>query len=230
MSQGPYASLNFAWSTGDDEATVRHNFALAAARLGVPPDRLRVLSQVHGKLCLRASPGDSWEETLRREGDALWAAEPGLACGVRVADCVPILVADERSGAACAIHSGWRGTVLDIVGASIAALRDALPGARLLAAVGPHISTPAFEISDEVAAQIEAASPVPGVIHRAGHDRPHADLRAVVDAQLRRAGVDHIDHVEGCSVLDPARFFSFRRDGARSGRNMAAIATRAPAP
>lgn len=228
VSHGPYASLNFSWSTGDDEACVRQNLERAATALGVPVSRLYFLSQIHGAVVQQVDGDEPWDRVIRTEGDALLSAQPGLACAVRVADCVPILIADARSGAVCAVHAGWRGAVAGIAAAAVDALR-ARPGAgELLAAVGPHISAASFEIGDEVAAQIEAAAPGHGVIVRSPGQKPHADLRRLVTWQLHRAGVEQVDQVMGCTVLDPARFFSFRRDGARSGRHLAAIVPRGP--
>ena len=227
VSEGPYATLNFAWSTGDDEGRVRENLARAAAYLGVPADKVFFLSQTHGIDVHRVGAADDRELVVRKEGDAVVSTDARVAAGVRVADCVPVLVADVKSGGVVAIHSGWRGTVADIVAAGVRALREVVPaGAELIAAVGPHLSVAGFEIGEDVAQTIERASPVPDVIDRTSYAKPHADLRRVVDAQLRRAGISEIDHVEGCTYLDAARFFSFRRDGQKSGRHLAAIVPR----
>jgi copper oxidase (laccase) domain-containing protein len=95
----------------------------------------------------------------------------------------------------------------------------------LVAAIGPHISLQAFEVSEEVAREIAAASPDPDVVDTTFGPRPHVDLRRVIRAQLRVAGVPeaNIDDVFGCTVGDPTQFFSFRRDGPKSGRHLSAI-------
>lgn len=227
VSQGAYSSMNFAWSTGDDRELVLENVRRAAARLGVEPARLFYLSQVHGDVCHTVSADSRWDQVLLIEGDAIASRDTRVACGVRTADCVPILLADAQTGAVSAIHAGWRGAELDIAARAIEHLRDMTgePG-RLIAAIGPHISPSAFEIGDEVAERIERASPATGVVLRAAGQKPHADLRAMVEAQLRRAGVAEVDHVQGCTVNEPELYFSFRRDGARSGRHLAAIVPR----
>jgi hypothetical protein len=227
VSGGPFASLNFSALTGDDPDNVQENLARAAACLNVEPSRLFVLSQVHGVACREVHEGEDREIVAREEGDAVLAARGALACGVRVADCTPILVGDREGGAVAAIHAGWRGVEQDIVGAAIRRLSAlAGPRARLIAAIGPHISRDAFEVGDDVADRLAASSPVEGVTRRYPDGRMHVDLRRIVEAQLHRAGVEEIDHVPGCTVLEPARFFSFRRDGQRSGRHLAAIAPR----
>lgn len=224
-SQGPYASLSFSLSVGDEPAHVAENLRRAGARLGVSPERIYYLSQVHGITTHRADERLSASEFVELEGDAVMAREGRLACGVRSADCVPILLGDRRSGAVAAIHAGWRGVVAGVVSAAITRLRAELgvPG-DLVAAIGPHISVAAFEVSVEVAEQLAAASNESEAI-RPGARRPHADLRRIVRAQLVAAGLapSAIDDVLGCTWSEPERFFSFRRDGAKSGRHLSAI-------
>jgi YfiH family protein len=132
---------------------------------------------------------------------------------------------DRETGAVAAIHAGWRGVACGVVGAAVEALRE-LTGRRgdLLAAIGPHISVRAFEVGEDVAAQLAAASDARGVVERTAA-RPHVDLRRIVRAQLLGGGVapSAVDDVLGCTVSEPQRFFSFRRDGEKSGRHLAAI-------
>jgi YfiH family protein len=155
---------------------------------------------------------------------------PGaVAVGVRVADCVPILVGDEASGDAAAIHAGWRGVVAGVVPAAIAGLLRDPPGLaalaarraeRLVAAIGPCIGACCFEVGRDVAERI-------GFVAREVGEKAYVDLRAAVRAQLVTAGMrtERIEDVPGCTKHEPGRFHSFRRDGADSGRMLAAIAT-----
>lgn len=227
VSEGAYGSLNVAVSSGDDPDRVGENLRRCAEALGVGPGRLFFLSQVHGKSARAVGPGDEPGVVAREQGDIVLSAEPGFACAVRSADCVPVLLGDRHTGAVCAVHSGWRGVELDAVGAGARALAElAGPDADLVAAVGPHIEVDAFEVGDEVAARLEAISPAPGVVRRAPGGRPHVDLRAIVTAQLLRAGVRAIDHVGGCTVAEPDLYFSYRRDGAASGRLLSALVAR----
>jgi YfiH family protein len=213
VSTGPYASLSFSTAVGDSHEHVRENLARAAAALGVEPGRLYFLSQVHG-----------------RDVVVLGGGETPVACGVRIADCVPVLIADRKSGAVAAAHAGWRGVAAGVAAEAARRVRD-LAGSdgELVAAIGPHISVSAFEVSEEVAEQLRAASPDPDVIDRGYGERPHVDLRRILHAQLRELGLREpdIDDVYGCTVGDPERYFSFRRDGKTSGRHLAAIVARA---
>ena len=231
VSRPPWDTLNFAAGTGDDPAAVRKNFALAAQILGVTASRLYVVSQVHGVAARVIEEGEDREDVLRAIADITLSRAPGVACGVRTADCVPILIADRTSGAVAAIHSGWKGTVANVAAAGVRALRD-LIGARgdFLAAIGPHIETCCFEVGADVAAELAACSSLGGAAVIPG-DKPHVNLRAIVRAQLEAEGLaaTAIDDVRGCTVGDRDRFHSFRRDGKVGGRLLSAIVVPASA-
>ncbi len=236
VSQGAYASLNFSVTTGDDPEHVRENFRRAALALALPPERLYFVSQVHGRAVQRADGAEASAKFQGREGDIVVSHGAELACAVRTADCVPILLADPRGGNVAAVHAGWRGVAHGAVLAGLQALLAA--GARaeeLLAAIGPHISARAFEVSDDVAAELLQASPDPDVVDRT-RSRPYVDLRRIVRQLLQTSGLraESIEDVHGCTVSDAARFFSFRRDcggsnnqnNKQTGRLLSAIVSR----
>lgn len=228
VSQGLYESLNFSVSVGDLPAAVEENCRRAADALGVVPSRLYYLSQVHGTTVCEVRGDEPAEHVLQWEGDALVSSSPGVACGVRSADCIPILIADLTTGRVAAVHAGWRGVAANIVRQALAALGGSPQD--WIAAIGPHISKAAFEVGDDVARQLAAASTTANPVDWRGDGKPHVDLRAIVRAQLCAEGTraEHIDDVAGCSYLEPERFFSFRRDGQRSGRHLSAICPRPP--
>jgi hypothetical protein len=229
VSEGPYSSLNFSASVGDEPLRVVENLKRAAGLLEVEPEALCFLAQVHGAQVRTACWGDTWSKLCEVEGDALVSSCPELACGVRTADCVPVLLGHRSTGEVAAVHAGWRGVVRGVVGAAV--LRFAsLPGGaeELVAAIGPHISVEAFEVSGEVAEELARAVPGCSVVAHNYGERPHVDLRRAVRAQLESLGVgaSRIDDVVGCTMGDPRRFFSFRRDGPKSGRHLSAIVPR----
>jgi polyphenol oxidase len=229
-SQGPFESLSFSTAVGDDPQHVDENLRRAGTLLGVDPARVLYLSQVHGRETRFFSTLELRSAIITLEGDAIGGSEPASAYGVRSADCVPVLVADDISGAVMAIHAGWRGVAGGAVEAGVGRLRQEVgENARLLAAIGPHISKAAFEVSEDVAAELAAACPVAGAVSRpAGREKPYVDLRFIVTRKLLALGLDPgaIDQVGGCTVLEPERYFSFRRDGKRSGRHLSAIVPR----
>ena len=233
MSAPPWGSLSFLIAVGDDPDAVRENWSRAAARLGVDPARLYVLSQVHGTVSHALEGAEDREEVARRTGDITLSREPGVAASVRTADCVPVLCADRASGAVAAIHSGWRGTVVNAAAAGVAALRALVGGGDLVAAIGPHIGACCFQVGPDVAEMLAGASALgDAAILRPEGERLRADLRRIVRAQLEAAGLsaDAIDDVPGCTFCEPTRFHSYRRDPGRSGRMLSAIVARGESP
>jgi len=228
VSTGPFESLNFSVAVGDELEAVSANLAAASRSLGVEDAKLCFVSQVHGARAAVVHGGQSRDDLLQLEADAVVTGTPGVACAVRTADCVPVLLADLETGFVAAAHAGWRGVVGGVLGAAVEELR-ALSGeeGRIVAAIGPHISLDAFEVSEDVALQIQSVCHK-AVVSRTYGDRPHVDLRVAVRDHLVRAGVPDasVDDVEGCTMLDGSRFFSYRRDGARSGRHLSAIVCR----
>jgi polyphenol oxidase len=219
-------------SRGDDAAGERASRARLARSLGYREAALYEVSQVHGRAIQVVKPGAAVATVRQTHADGLVAVGPGLPIGVRTADCVPILLADSRTGAVAALHAGWRGVVAGVVEAGIAAVHAAGQAqggapAVIVAAVFPHIRRCCFEVGSEVADALAAAIADDSVVDRSRH-KPHVDLARAVVAQLVRAGVDRacIDDVPGCTRCDSARFFSYRRDGAASGRHLTAIVSR----
>jgi YfiH family protein len=228
FSPAPFDSLHFG-SSGHAAEALAANVRTAAAKLAVDPARLYTATQVHGRDAIVVRGTEDRSEVLQRKADAVGSAARGVACGVKIADCVPVLVGDRASGAALAIHSGWQGTCANVVAAGVAALRDELGrDGELVAAIGPHIELCCFEVSDDVAQRLAACAPAVSVVDRGRGPKPHVDLRAIIRAQLDALGIanDAIDDVYGCTRCDAARFFSYRRDRENSGRLLAAIAVR----
>jgi YfiH family protein len=227
-SKSPFDSLHFG-SAGNDAETLAANVRTAAASLGVAEQRLYVVNQVHGRDTAVVRGDEPRKHVLERRADVVVAKVGGVACGVKVADCVPVLIADLATGAVAAIHSGWQGTVANVVEAGVTALRKETGIAGdLVAAIGPHIEVCCFEVGEDVAAKLAALVPGLDVVDRRRGERPHVDLRAIVRAQLRALGIGigAIDDVPGCTKCDAERFFSFRRDRETSGRLLAAIVAR----
>lgn len=225
VSEGAYSSLNLGGGVGDDASHVRENRRRLADALGV--DGVYQTAQVHGAAVHRPAPGDGHDATFEVQADALVAATPGMAVGVRVADCVPVLLADPVTGRAAAVHAGWRGVVADVTGAALAVL--GAPGevdpARVVAVIGPSIGPCCFEVGDDVAAAI-AASTRPDVVLRRDGNKPTVDLWLAVEARLRASGVGRVETLGRCTVCEREGFFSYRRDGQRSGRMVGAIVAR----
>jgi YfiH family protein len=219
--------LNF--GSSDDRASVQENLARAARALGVVPERIHFLNQGHGTSSSIIEVTSDRESSLRTEGDITLSRSPLVACGVRSADCVTVLVGCRKTGAVAAIHSGWRGTVANVAAHGLRALSQLIGASPdAVAAIGPHIEACCFDVEDDVAAELSGCSSLGNRAVKRMRGRAHVDLRAIVRAQLEAAGVEHaaIDDVRGCTVCDRERFFSFRRDKDESGRMLAAIVAR----
>ena len=195
-----------------------------ARAVGVSPAALYQVTQVHGARVVHA--GGERDLLRPEEGDALVATTPSVAVGVRVADCVPVLVGDRASGAVAAIHAGWRGIVSGVLRAALAAMPATGGGGSRVAAIGPCIGPCCFEVGADVGAQIAGACADEGVVARHAGEKAYVDLRRAVRAELCAAGMADADvhDVPGCTRCDATRFFSYRRDGANAGRHLAAIA------
>jgi hypothetical protein len=202
-------------------------FLAAAGLRGARPALLR---QVHGARVLEveriAAVGGGGLEADAVVAHA--AAGPrGLAPAVRWADCVPVLLAEQDGRAVAAVHSGWRGTAARVVPRAVARLaeRGVAPEA-LVAAIGPSIGPCCYEVGDEVADAVARASG--GMTARVVSGRPgrrRLDLREAIRLQLEGEGVGagSIHVAPWCTACSADLFFSYRRQGAAAGRQMACI-------
>ena len=192
------------------------DWAWVAERVGLPGAPVALISQVHGDSVVRAYGGGA-----AGIADAVFTEEKGLLVAVRVADCVPILVAGD--GVVGAIHAGWRGVAAGVIGQAVEAMGT---GRALLAAVGPCISVDAYEVGEEVVQGILGqGTPEEIFLRRDLGSKAHVDLGAAVVWQLQRAGVSQV-HVGGWCTWLRQDLHSFRRDGAASGRSAAIIGQR----
>jgi hypothetical protein len=226
VSEGPYASLNLGWATGDDDGAVEANYERLAAAFGTPRERLIGIRQDHGAEVMRIDGVRAPQDFTGRSADALVTSIPGLVLTVRVADCLPILLVDPESRGVAAVHAGWRGTLAGVLPSAVEALvrefRCAPSSLRM--AVGPGIGACCFEVSTGIAALMEH-----DIGLREGESREVGrsvwlDLTRINSRQAVDAGLlpERIWTSGLCTKCD-ARFFSYRRDGKRSGRSVGAI-------
>jgi YfiH family protein len=234
-SAPPFDSLNLGAKWGDAAATVAENRRRLASAVGVAGP-IYVARQVHGAAVAVVRAGDDPTAIAAIEADGLCSDDAGVALGVFVADCVPALIVDARSGAVAAVHAGWRGTVAGVLPAAVRALADRF-GARpgdLRVALGPSIGACCFEVGADVVAAFASAlaggpaADGPGVVHispRGVRDKWHVDLRLANRLLLERAGVapDAIDAAADCTHCDHPRFYSYRRDRDRTGQQMGVV-------
>lgn len=218
VSAPPYDTLNLGAQVGDHPADVEQNRRLLAAALGLPADRLTLMSQVHGADVAQVD-GQPTEPTTdatsgarrRPVADAMVTTTRGLALVVLIADCTPVLLAATEPDVVAAAHAGRRGVQAGVIAEVVAAMRRA--GARtdrIAARVGPAICGRCYEVSPDVQAEVVRAAPAARSTTRAG--TPGLDIRAAVVAQLATAGVSSVEVEPGCTA-ESADLYSYRRDG-----------------
>jgi hypothetical protein len=173
--------------------------------------------QVHSARCVEALDGS------RPEADGLWSLEHDLALAVYTADCVPVLLAGPTSIAAA--HAGWRGLVSGVVATTLATLPD--DPASLTAWIGPAIGACCYQVSEEVAHAVAAASASGVRVERS--PRPHLDLAGAAKTQLEAHGVRDIRVVARCTGCETDRLWSYRGHPATGRRNYALVWRTGPA-
>lgn len=215
ISRGAFASLNLG-GRDDAPAAIAENRRRLAAALGLR-GAPQWLSQVHGTRVLEAPFAQP-----HPEADASFTTALRVACAVQAADCLPVLFCDEQASVVAAAHAGWRGLAAGVLEATVARLPA--PASRLMAWLGPAIGPGHFEVGAEVRKAFIEVDAGAAEAFWAGA-RPQywfADLFALARRRLARAGVAQIYGGGLCTYSDPARFFSYRRDGA-TGRIAALI-------
>lgn len=227
VSAAPFDSLNLGRSAGDAPAAVDENRRRFAQALRARPVWL---SQVHGQRVVRLTGG---ADPAPPQADAAISTEPGIACTVMVADCLPLLFAAPAGRGVAAAHAGWRGLAAGVLETTVAALCEAAActPAQLQAWLGPCIGPRQFEVGADVLAAFARQADAPGARFvprpRAdGAQRWLADLPGLARDRLRALGLTQISGGAWCTVEDSSRFFSFRRDGV-TGRMGAAVWLRA---
>jgi YfiH family protein len=200
--------LNLGTHVGDVAEQVARNRALLAAKVPAQP---AWLSQVHGIAVAKASDAVLAHSPV--QADASIATEPGLACAVLTADCLPVLLCDVAGQAVGAAHAGWRGLAGGVLENTVARLRAAGAG-ELLAWLGPAIGPARFEVGADVLQAFvvqqpqarRAFAPLPG---KPG--KYLADIYLLARLRLEAIGVRRVSGGDYCTVSD-RRFYSYRRD------------------
>ena len=220
-SPAPYASLNLGDHVGDTPGHVADNRRRLAAACGVPDDRLALMQQVHGAdVAVVDGPVPDGLPGV----DALVTRTAGTALVVLAADCLPVLLADPVAGVVGVAHAGRQGLVAGVLQAALSAMAElgATP-AGTTAVVGPAACGRCYELPQQMADEVEAA--VPGTRSTTRTGTPSVDLAAGAVGILSRAGLQRVATAGGCTIEQPERWFSYRRDGV-TGRHAGLVRLR----
>ena len=223
VSPPPFDSLNFGPDLGDSDSFIEQNLRglMQSASLTCLPHQA---NQVHQSELLWCSGEGKMHS---QQADILMTHRSNTAVAVRIADCLPILLADPETGIVAAVHAGWRGTAASIVKTAVEAmLKHGAQHGKLLAALGPCIGPCCFAIGKDTAEALKKSTAGANdcFIHTS---EIHADLAEINVLQLIEAGLNksHIEVHKACTACHTEDFFSFRRDGKQSGRQLAVVAT-----
>jgi hypothetical protein len=212
ISAPPFDRFNLGLRSGDAPDAVQSNRGALQQVLGLP-SAPRWLHQVHGVNVAQLGPLPSTDEP---EADAAVSHIPGTVLAILTADCLPVLFCADDGSEIGAAHAGWRGLAAGVLEATLTQLET--PPGRLLAWLGPCIGAASYEVGEEVRRNFMATDPASAdcfVATRSGHWL--CDLPALARRRLQAAGVTRI-HGGGHDTFVDTRFYSYRREGASSGR------------
>jgi polyphenol oxidase len=221
-------SVNFSFQQGSPREVLQAR-KTACALLDIEADALTHVYQVHGTDIWEAGPqhrgaGARTGENQIGQGDGLITAAANLPLAILVADCIPVFFASHNASIIGLAHAGWRG-ILDNINARMVTRFQtdfSVPASEIRVWIGPGISSCCFQVKEDVWTPFaQDWHIVPGALDP---DRMTIDLKAIIRYQLQKSGVleDHIDVSPHCTCCRPA-YFSYRREGPGSGRNLAVI-------
>jgi YfiH family protein len=245
VSSGLYDSLNCGFGSDDAADLVAQNRERAAACLDLGADELAAVYQVHSADAITVTAASPKDRDKLVHADGMVTSTPGIGLAILTADCLPLLLADQRAGVIGACHAGWRGAATGIVGATIAAMRH--EGAQSITAlIGPTIRQASYQIGSDMRDEILATATTAGPTHNEINgcfipdaevaDRFRFDLPGFVRRHLQALGITRIedcgeDTYAATSGESPC-FFSHRRathaKAADSGRQISIIALQSP--
>jgi YfiH family protein len=209
VSAAPYEELNLGGAVGDDPDAVRANRELAAKSLGIEPDRVVWMNQVHGAE-VAVVDGPWGASSGIPSVDAIVTTRRGLALAVLTADCVPVLLADPVAGIAAAAHAGRPGMIAGVVPAALRAMTDlGAEPSRIVVRTGPTVCGRCYEVPEAMRAEVSAIEPA--AYAETSWGTPAVDVSAGVHAQLERLGVCDRAQSPVCT-LESDDHFSYRRD------------------
>lgn len=224
LSPAPFDSLNLGNPSGcaiqDDRGRIEENYGLLCTAAGLHERELVWVHQVHANQVVWCGKGPF---SCDQKADAIVSGDPHRVISVRIADCVPILIATGDGRYVAAVHAGWRGIVAGVIRKAVGELRQAGESA-LVATIGPCIGFDSFEVGPEVLAEFERVFGPDAPIRRREDAKGYADCREAVRRQLLEMGIERIDTTDRCTVRHREEFFSHRRDKGVTGRMAALIA------
>jgi len=222
VSEGFCGSLNVSAHERDDPAAVSENWRRLSHAFSLSREHVVTLRQVHGTRVVHG--GKDPVGYSEPEADGIITALPGRACAIKTADCLPILLYDSRKRAVGAVHAGWRGTAADIAARAVRHFEEFIGSSPsdVIAVLGPAIGPCCYEIDESVATHVKQREANMPALHYRGMGKWTFDLTLANERQLLNAGIrrDAIFSVRLCTSCRKDLFFSYRRDGEKTGRQL----------
>ncbi|MEJ6659566.1 MAG: peptidoglycan editing factor PgeF [Candidatus Thioglobus sp.] len=206
LAENGYADFNLAMHVNDNSQTVARNRAQLIQAYSLPNEP-KWLEQTHSNICLEASSAECI-------GDAVITQEKGVVCAVLTADCLPIFISNQYGTQVGVVHAGWKGVLNGVIESTIAKFSDA----NLLAYFGPAISQTAFTVGDDVYQQFIAKDVKLKDAFIQKGDKHQLDIYQAARIILKDLGVESITGGDECTFKQKDKYFSYRRDGEKSGR------------
>ena len=231
VSEGIYESLNLGMNRGDDPENVKENYRRFLQSCDIEAEEFVCGQQVHGNNVMivrkeHARKSYGYDELFQADGYV--TAEEGVPLVIFIADCIPLLMADEKAGVVAAVHSGWRSTVLDIEREAVNRMLEL--GAnkeRIKACIGPAIGRCCFEVGEEVIEEVDRLleGDAADLYNRNDNGKYMLDLKGVVKRSMLNTGLSekNIDIIEDCTMCMPHKYWSHRYTGGNRGSQAAII-------
>jgi len=209
-SQGSFDNFNLAFHAHDKSKHVLANRILLASHYNLPSSPVWI-NQIHSNICVDAELISSVVSA-----DASYTREPGVVCAVLTADCLPIFVSNKKGTVVGVAHAGWKGLVGGVIESLLTSF--GLDKNDLVAHLGPAISQISFEVGEEVKSQYLSKNINFESCFTELNEKYYLDLYSAARVVLKSCGITSITGGDRCTYDEPDQYFSYRRDGAKSGR------------
>tara|TARA_B100002003_G_C14092323_1_gene525409 strand:+ start:688 stop:1470 length:783 start_codon:yes stop_codon:yes gene_type:complete len=215
-SNKPFDSLNCSFSSGDDNLNVIENINVAKQKLKLKHTETKFLTQIHGIHVELIDNRNLNEETV---ADGSITQKKNISLAVLTADCAPIFLADLNNNIICAIHSGWRGCLNNIILEASIKIKDIIKSSKdIIAIIGPCINQENFEVDEIFKKKFIIKNSNYEIFFKKNieNNRIYFDMRGLIDKQLRESSINNIFHINKDTYTEESLFFSHRRTTKRS--------------
>jgi hypothetical protein len=223
VSQPPFNSLNMGWSVGDNPQAVKQNYQLACRAVQVTLSQTVTCHQIHEADILTIDSISNFDDTNQQaiagQADGLVTGKVGIYLMMRFADCTPLLFFDPVQEAVGLAHAGWRGTMHNVAGATVQAMKSVgcLPE-NIMAVIGPSIGPCCYEVGPDVIEAVAQQFDDSATLFTFQSTSAYFNMWEANCRQLVRSGVKQIIQTKLCTACHTDKFFSHRAEKGRTGR------------